>query len=94
MIAAQFAKGGRKSEMDGEMIRTKLNGVFRDIFDDEQLTVGDTTTAVDVEGWDSLAHVNLIVAVERAFGVSFTTKEISGLGNVGDFVRLIETKIR
>lgn len=78
--------------MGDEKIRTKLNEVFRDVFDDDALTVGDTTTASDVEGWDSLAHVNLIVAVERAFGVSFTTKEIGGLANVGDFVRLIETK--
>jgi len=78
--------------MSEESVRTRLNGVFRDVFDNEQLAVVDTTTANDVEGWDSLAHVNLIVAVEKAFGVSFTTKEISGLGNVGDFVRLIETK--
>jgi acyl carrier protein len=78
--------------MGEEKIRTKLNGVFRDVFDDELLTVDDKTTASDVEGWDSLAHVNLIVAVERAFEVSFTTKEIGGLGNVGDIVGLIETK--
>lgn len=78
--------------MGGEKIRAKLKDVFRDIFDDEQLSVDDTTTASDVEGWDSLAHVNLIVAVEKAFEVSFTTKEINGLGNVGDFVRLIEAK--
>ena len=78
--------------MGDESIRTRLNGVFRDIFDDEQLKVTDSSTAGDVEGWDSLAHVNLVVAVEKTFGVSFTTKEISGLGNVGDFVRLIEAK--
>ena len=83
---------GTKDKMGDEKIRTRLNEVFRDVFDDEGLTVADTTTASDVEGWDSLAHVNLIVAVERAFGVSFTTKEIGGLGNVGDIVRLIETK--
>ena len=70
MILASFAKGRRTIEMDRETIRTRLNGVFRDIFDNERLTVADTTIASDVEGWDSLAHVNLIVAVEKAFRVS------------------------
>ena len=78
--------------MSEESVRSRLNAVFQDVFDDDQLTIVDATTANDVDGWDSLTHVNLIVAVERAFGVSFTTKEISGLKDVGDFARLIESK--
>ncbi|MEI9951521.1 MAG: acyl carrier protein [Pseudomonadota bacterium] len=75
-------------------INEKLNGVFRDIFDVPELVVGDTTTANDVEGWDSLAHVDLIVAVESAFNVRFTTKEVKALANVGDFIRLIERRVK
>jgi acyl carrier protein len=76
--------------MTHDEIRDKLAGVFRRVFDEPALTIGDLTTAKDVEGWDSLAHVSLIVAVEKAFGVRFTTKEVKALANVGDFIRLIE----
>jgi len=78
--------------MNHDDARTKLNGVFRDIFDDDTLEIRDAMTARDVDGWDSLTHVNLVVAVEKAFGVRFTTKEIAGLNNVGDFVSLIARK--
>jgi acyl carrier protein len=78
--------------MTHEQVRTRLNAVFRDIFDDETINVTDAMTAKDIEGWDSLTHVNLVVAVEKAFAVSFTTKEISGLANVGDFIGLIVRK--
>jgi acyl carrier protein len=71
-------------------IHEKLTALLRDIFDAPELVVGDTTTADDVEGWDSLAHVSLIVVVERAFRLRFTTKEVKSLANVGDFIRLIE----
>ena len=73
-------------------IKTKLNAIFRDVFDDESLTVSDATTAKDIEGWDSLNHVNLIVAVEEAFAVKLTMKEATTLANVGDLIRLIEKK--
>jgi len=80
--------------MTHEEIHQKLNGVFRQVFDAPGLVVGDATTAKDVEGWDSLAHVNLIVAVEKSFGVRFTTKEVKALANVGDIVRLIEKRAK
>jgi acyl carrier protein len=78
--------------MNQSQIQEKLTGVFRDVFDDPALIVGDNTVASDVAGWDSLAHVGLIVAVEKAFAVRFTTKEVKGLANVGDFIRLIERR--
>ena len=56
-------------------------------------TIEDTTTAEQVEGWDSVAHVNLITAVEKAFKMRFSTKEVKSLGNVGDFARLIERRL-
>lgn len=68
----------------------RLNEVFRDVFDNEELNVGPATTAKDVEGWDSLMHVTLIVNVEKAFGVRFTSSEVAGLKNVGELMQLIE----
>ena len=74
-------------------IRNRLQTVFRDIFDDAQLEVHDATTRGDVAAWDSLNHVNLVVAVEKEFGVAFTTREVAALVKGGDFVRLIRQKI-
>jgi acyl carrier protein len=74
-------------------IRTRLNSIFQDVFDDDSIQVFDAMTAKDVEEWDSLNHINLIVAVERAFGVRFTTKEVTNLANVGEFIALIGSKL-
>lgn len=75
-----------------QQVRTKLTGVFRDIFDDNNIQISDAMTVTDIDGWDSLTHVTLVVAVEKAFGVKFTTKEISTLANVGDLIGLIVRK--
>ena len=75
-------------------IRTKLNEVFRDVFDAPNLEIAPEMTAADVEEWDSLSHINLIVAVEKAFGVRFTTGEVQALKNVGEFSALISSKVR
>ncbi|SDY15248.1 acyl carrier protein [Ruminococcaceae bacterium YAD3003] len=72
--------------MTREEIYVKLNEVFQDVFDDEDITVNDATVAADVDGWDSLEHINLIVAVERCFGIKFTMGETTGLKNVGEMV--------
>ena len=72
--------------MTREEIYGKLNEVFQDVFDDEDITVNDSTVAADVDGWDSLEHINLIVAVERCFGIKFTMGETPGLKNVGEMV--------
>ncbi len=66
--------------------------IFQDVFDDEEMEITSETTAQDYEDWDSLAQIQLIVAAERRFGIKFTTAEMKGLKNVGDFVRLIEEK--
>jgi acyl carrier protein len=78
--------------MTPDQIKPKLNAVFRDVFDDEKLDVGEQTTAKDVEGWDSLNHINLIVAIEKAFAVKFTTREVNSLQNVGELIALIVRK--
>jgi len=70
-----------------------LNGIFREVFDDDSIRIAPEMTAGDVDGWDSLSHVNLIMAVEMAFKVRFSQKELLPLKNVGDLVRLIDTAL-
>lgn len=79
--------------MDQSELRRRLTEIFRDVFDDETIEIHDAMTAKDVEEWDSLNHINLIVAVERAFKVRFATKEIRSLSNVGEFIGLIASKL-
>jgi acyl carrier protein len=69
-----------------------LQDVFRMVFDDEELRITADTTANDVDGWDSLSHVNLILAVETRFKVRFTQKELLTLKSVGDLHRAILSK--
>lgn len=75
-------------------VHSRLTEVFRDVFESPSLEIGESTTADDVAGWDSLSHIDLIVAVERAFAVSFTTREVMSLASVGDLMRLIERRAR
>ena len=70
-------------------ILEKLNDIFRDVFDDEELTVTEATTAADVEGWDSLTHIMLLSAIEDEFDVKFDMKAIQGLKNVGAMAELV-----
>lgn len=71
----------------------RLQRVFRDVFDDDDLVIQDGTTARDIPDWDSLTHVQLIVAAEAEFGVRFQAAEITGLLNVGELRRVIERKL-
>jgi acyl carrier protein len=77
---------------DGD-IRNRLNRIFRDLFDDDSIEIFDAMTAQDIDEWDSLNHINLIVATEREFGVRFTTKEVANLANVGEFISLLAGKL-
>ncbi len=78
--------------MDRNEIFERLNGVFRDVFDDSSITVGEDTTAADIDGWDSLMHITLISAVEDEFGVSFNMRDVVKMKNVGDMADLIENE--
>jgi acyl carrier protein len=78
--------------MSREKIQNKLTDVIRDFFELPQLAVDPSTSAAQVEGWDSLAHVGLILAVEKAFAVRFTTKEVQSLRTVGDLIALLERR--
>ena len=77
--------------MTSTMVR--INEVFQEVFDDDELTVDRVTTADDVEGWDSLMHVTLLVNMEKAFGVRFTSSEVASLKNVGELVDLIDHRL-
>ena len=69
--------------MDRQEVFKRLNEIFQDIFDDDELVVTDETCADDVEDWDSLRHITLISAVEKAFGMKFAMKEVLEMENVG-----------
>jgi acyl carrier protein len=71
----------------------KLNGIFRTVFDNDEINIQPEMTANDVDGWDSLSHVNLILAVEQGFGIKFNQRELMTFKNVGDLLRSIESKL-
>lgn len=79
--------------MERDDILAKVQEVFRDELEVEDLALNDETTADDVEEWDSLSHVQLVVALEKAFGIKFTSREILSWDNVGDLVDCISKKI-
>jgi acyl carrier protein len=69
-----------------------LTDVFREVFDDDELVLRPEMTADDVEGWDSMVNIRLMLAVERAFKVSFSASQIASLKNVGDLAELIRSR--
>jgi acyl carrier protein len=73
-------------------IYSQLTEVMREVFDDDALEIGPTTTAEDIHGWDSQAHITLIVATEAHFGIRFRTSELEGLKNVDELVQVIARK--
>jgi acyl carrier protein len=79
--------------MTREEVYKNLNEVFQDVFDDESITVNDATTANDIEDWDSLEHINLVVAVEQKFGIKFNMGEVNGFKDVGAMVDTIMEKL-
>lgn len=79
--------------MDRNLIFESLKEVFIDILDLDNVTLNDETTANDIEEWDSLSHIQLVVAVEKRFGVKFTSREIMKWDNVGEMVDSIIEKI-
>lgn len=79
--------------MDDEAILRRVEDVVRDQLDDETITLTPATRADEVDGWDSLAHVRIMIAVEEEFGVRFQTSEITSLKNVGGLVGLVKARI-
>ena len=74
-------------------VREELQNIFREVFFDDELEIFDEMTSDDVEDWDSLSHINLINEIERKFNIEFTTDEMINAKNVGEFIKLIESKM-
>jgi len=72
---------------------TTLNGIFCQVFDDDSIEIARDTTADDIDGWDSLSHMNLIVAVEMGFNIRFSNKDVRALKDVGDLIDTIDRKL-
>ncbi|HSH66092.1 MAG TPA: acyl carrier protein [Bacteroidia bacterium] len=72
--------------------QTKLNQVFKRVFDDENLKIENWMTAKDVDGWDSMSHLQLIVSVEKEFNIKITGAEVMRLKNIGDLLELVNQK--
>lgn len=79
--------------MDKKNIMEKIQDIFRDVFDDEELVIADSTSSDDIEEWDSLSHIQLVVAIEKAFGLKLTSKEILSWEDVGEMVDAIHAKL-
>ncbi|MBB5315607.1 acyl carrier protein [Tunturibacter empetritectus] len=79
--------------MESTEIYDRLTKVFREVFDDDEIVARPDLTASDVEEWDSLKHVRLILSVENAFKVRFSASEVSNLKNVADLAKVIQSKV-
>lgn len=78
--------------MTQDQILAKVEEIFRDILDNEDITLTFETTADDIEEWDSLSHIQLIVAIEKEFKIRFTSKEILSWNNVKEMIECIAQK--
>jgi acyl carrier protein len=79
--------------MTRDEIYATLTGIFREVFDDPELELRPGLSAQDMPEWDSFNHINIVVASEMKFGVSFGASELEELQNVGEFVALVEQKL-
>lgn len=80
--------------MNEQIIYRKLEEIFMDVFDLDDVDLDDDTTADDIEEWDSLEHINLIEAVEKEFGMKFKMGEVSTMKNVGEMVKIIQDRMK
>lgn len=80
--------------MDKNQILAEITGIFRDVLDNDSIKLALDTTAADVEEWDSLSHIQLIVAIEKRYKIRFTTVEINQWKNIGDLIGSLENKLK
>ena len=79
--------------METDKILAKLQQIYRDVLDNDDIVLTPATTADDIEEWDSLANVQLVVEIEGEFGIRFTSAEIPSWRNVGDMIACIQAKL-
>ena len=79
--------------MEKTEILAKLQEIYRNVLDNEDIVLTNETTADDIEEWDSLTHVQLVVAIEKDFKIKFSSKEILSWQNVGDLVDCVANKL-
>ena len=80
--------------MEDKEIFARLDRVFQDVFDDDDIHVTPSTTADDVDDWDSLEHITLIAAVEKEFGMKFRMGEVSSMKNVGEMAAIVKARAK
>ncbi len=73
-------------------LHARLEDVFRQVFDNDHLTLRDDMTAADIEGWDSVAHINLMFGIEQAFGIRFKGNELADMKNIGELKQFLSGK--
>ena len=78
--------------MEKSKILAAVQEIFQDVLDNEDIELANETTAEDVEEWDSLSHIQLIVAIEKHFKIKFTSREILSWKNVGEMIDSIAAK--
>lgn len=78
--------------MTREEIFEQIQSVFQSVFNDDDITISEEMTADDYEAWDSLSHIQLIIAVEKHFSQRFSNAEVARLADVGDLIKLVESK--
>lgn len=83
----------KEKRVSREEIFERVTDIFRDVFDDDELVISDSTNSEDIEDWDSLEHIQLIVGMEKEFKVKFDIKTVNSLENVGQMVDLILSMI-
>ena len=79
--------------MDKIQILSEVQDIMRNVFDEESIVINETTTADDVQGWDSLTHVQLVVTIEKHFNIKFNSKEILSWRDVGEMLDAIYSKV-
>ena len=80
--------------MEQQEILKQINVIFKDVLDNDDINVQENTTANDIEEWDSLTHIQLVVAIEKYFKVKFTTQEIQQWKNVGEICASINNRLK
>jgi acyl carrier protein len=80
--------------MTRDEIIQNVQNIFRDVFDDDSIVIKDSTTARDIEGWDSLAQITLLMAMEKDFNIEFSLQDLESMSNVGDTITIIENYLK